>query len=191
MPPLDKALWRSLSPLLDQALDLEPPAREDLIAGLGRDSPALAEALRELVADHERLLASPFLETSLDLESDSQTTLAGYRIGAYTLDRPIGVGGMGAVWLARRSDGRFEGSAAVKLLNLAILDRLSEERFRREVGARLSLFLQVADAVAHAHANLVVHRDLKPSSIPRGLGWLRQAAGRQPPGLPSPRSSHL
>ena len=40
----------------------------------------------------------------------------GRRIGGYTLERPLGEGGMGRVWLARRSDGRCEGRVAIKVL---------------------------------------------------------------------------
>jgi len=36
---------------------------------------------------------------------------------------------------------------------------------RLDVPQRLRLFLQIADAVAHAHARLIVHRDLKPNNI--------------------------
>src|SRR4029077_13494197 len=44
----------------------------------------------------------------------------------------IGHGGMGTVWLASRSDGRFEGRAALKLLNAALVGGGGEERFKRE-----------------------------------------------------------
>src|SRR5208282_3691310 len=53
-------------------------------------------------------------------------------LGPYTLISPIGQGGMGSVWLARRSDGRFERQAAVKFVNIALAGRAAEERFKRE-----------------------------------------------------------
>ena len=36
---------------------------------------------------------------------------------------------------------------------------------RLGIEARLHLFLDVLEAVAHAHANLVVHRDIKPANV--------------------------
>jgi serine/threonine-protein kinase len=56
--------------------------------------------------------------------------LAGHRLGGWTLEQPLGRGGWVPGWLG--GDGRFEGSAAVKLLNLALLDAMGAERFRRE-----------------------------------------------------------
>jgi serine/threonine-protein kinase len=34
-----------------------------------------------------------------------------------------------------------------------------------DVAERIRLFLDVVDAVAHAHANLIVHRDIKPTNV--------------------------
>ena len=44
------------------------------------------------------------------------------------------------------------------------LDRYCDER-RLCVRERICLFLQVLEAVSHAHGNLIVHRDLKPSNV--------------------------
>ena len=44
------------------------------------------------------------------------------------------------------------------------IDRYCDAR-ALDIAARLRLFLDVLAAVAHAHANLVVHRDVKPSNV--------------------------
>ena len=65
-------------------------------------------------------------------EKSVEAGLAGRRIGAYTLLSHIGTGGMGTVWLAERSDGRFERRTAVKFLSLALAGSRGAERFKRE-----------------------------------------------------------
>jgi serine/threonine protein kinase len=129
-------LLAALHALLDQALDLPPAEREAWLSRLREEQPAHAAELEALLAAEAGLDAKGFLSgTALAVPG-----LSGQRLGAYTLERPLGQGGMGTVWLARRSDGRYEGKVAVKLLNLALLDAVGAERFRREgtVLARLS-----------------------------------------------------
>ena len=123
--------WARLSPLLDEALDLAPDELDRWLAELAIASPELAAALRDLLAEKARVDTSGFMESS-PADRMRTATLAGQRVGAYEIERLVGQGGMGSVWLAHRSDGRYEGKAAVKLLNIALIGGPAEQRFIRE-----------------------------------------------------------
>ncbi len=130
MAIMDRDRWRVLEPLLDRALELTPDERASWLADLRQRTPAVAEELTSLLsgeeaADRRGFLAEPFTPT-LD------GSFAGVQLGPYTLERLLGQGGMGSVWLARRTDGQFEGFAAVKLLNVALSSAAGQARFRRE-----------------------------------------------------------
>jgi len=123
--------WLLVSPHLDQALELSGEERRRYLDGVASEEPALAADLELLLGEE------PALHDEKYLEHDAQDLLAGSHLleqvfGAYTLVSPLGAGGMGSVWLARRNDGRFEGTAAVKLLSAALLDSAGVSRFRRE-----------------------------------------------------------
>ena len=139
MPQFDTARWRVISPLLDDLLDADEAQWEAMLARLRRDNPALADEITVLLGQRAALVTLDFLEGSA-IDFASAPSVAGRVIGNYTLERPLGEGGMGAVWLAKRSDGRFEGYAAVKLLNLGLFMREGADRFRHEgsVLARLT-----------------------------------------------------
>ena len=127
---IDHASWQRLSPLLDEALDLPAEQRTQWLVELRGRDPELAEEVEALLDEARAIGDERFLEHTP--EGPERATLAGQTIGAYTLEAPLGHGGMGSVWLARRSDGRFEGKVAIKFLNAALVGRTGEERFRRE-----------------------------------------------------------
>lgn len=135
------------------------------------------------------------------------------RVGVYELAHQLGRGGMGEVWLARRADGEFEHTVAIKLLDAQVDSDAARERLRRErqmlarlnhphiarlldggtledgrpyfvmervegeridtwcarrqvpLADRLRLVLKLSEAVAAAHRQGMVHRDLKPGNV--------------------------
>jgi len=88
----------------------------------------------------------------------AQAGLAGRQIGAYTLVSHIGTGGMGTVWLAERSDGRFERKAAVKFLSLALAGPAGAERFKREGS--------IVGRLAHPHIAELIDAGVSPEGQP-------------------------
>ena len=214
---LDAATWARLSPLLDEALDLAPPERAVWLAALQARAPVDAQALQRLLQQHEAAGRADFLAGSA--QPPPAHPAAGQPMGPWTIEAPLGEGGMASVWLARRSDGRHDGQAAIKLMHGRLHGTQASQRFEREgrilarlqhphiarlldagvasdgrngdngqpylvlelvrgepidrwcderrlgVEARLRLFVDVVQAVAAAHAQLVVHRDLKPGNV--------------------------
>jgi serine/threonine-protein kinase len=133
-----EANWEAVSALLDELLDLDDAQRAARLSHLRRENPALGEQVAEVLAHHEAARIEQFLD-GMAVNPAGLTDLAGHSFGGYTLERPLGQGGMGSVWLARRSDGRYEGLAAVKLLNLGSLGRDGAERLRHEANALAKL----------------------------------------------------
>jgi serine/threonine protein kinase len=138
--PQWKDEWRLLSPLLDQALALDGEERQ---AWIKAQEPEIAYRLEILLLEHSVLASDGFLETGVVELPSTAATLAGQTIGAFEVVSQIGQGGMGSVWLARRNDGRFERQVALKFLNIALLGKEGEDRFKRE-GKILAL-------LAHPH----------------------------------------
>jgi tetratricopeptide (TPR) repeat protein len=124
--PPDRARWPVLSPLIDELLDLPEAARAQRLAALRAQDPGLADELQPWLQEMAGLTDSGFLQAPArpaeSAEPDGAepagepASQADQRVGAYTLVRELGRGGMGSVWLARRTDGRYEGEVAIKFL---------------------------------------------------------------------------
>lgn len=122
MALIDRERWRDLEPLLDCVLEFSAEERTAWLEDLRTASPELAADLAALVARVEDANRRGFLS------EPRAVSIEGLEVGAYVCERLLGQGGMGSVWLARRTDGRFEGHAAVKLMNLSLVSPTGQER---------------------------------------------------------------
>jgi len=147
--------WRALIPHLDHVLDLEPHERQPWLSSLREKDAALADDLQALVQRHEAI-DEGFLAEGPD--APAPVSLVGQNAGAYVLRSQLGQGGMGSVWLAERSDGRYQGTAAVKVLNAALAGGAGEARFRREAN--------ILARLRHPHIAQLIDAGVSPLGQP-------------------------
>lgn len=139
---LNPERWNRIDAILDELLELPENQRLEKLRSHCVGDTTLMEDIAKLLADCEAD-AGPLEQNALQLARTLMDQLApettpapdphslkGLRIGAYTLEAEIGRGGMGVVYKAKRSQGDYTQTVAIKILmhvNVTVA-----ERFRRE-----------------------------------------------------------
>jgi len=109
------AQYAQISKLLDEALELDPGAREGWLADLESRDREVAQEIRELfrpgAARIERILTGA--DEVIASLPEAEWSLVGRQFGPYRVCSLLGHGGMGSVWLAERVDGLLERRVAL------------------------------------------------------------------------------
>jgi tetratricopeptide (TPR) repeat protein len=135
---------RRLRELFHAAVELTPAERERLFAARPEPDGDLAAELRSLLAAHDAAAHDAANNTAGDFVADGLAahqremarevgaSLVGRRLGPYVLERLLGRGGMGAVYLGQRADDAFRQQVAIKLLRPELASPELVRRFRAE-----------------------------------------------------------
>jgi len=155
--------WQKVEQLLNQALEIEPARRRKFLDAIGEDGLRReVESLLAYDAKTDDFLQFPAIAFSNDFFDDDESpdALINQEIGNYKIIRELGRGGMGAVYLGERSDGKFAQAVAVKLLKRELNTADIRRRFRHE--------RQILAALAHPN----IARLLDAGTTDDGLPFL-------------------
>jgi serine/threonine protein kinase/Tfp pilus assembly protein PilF len=140
---MSDSLWKKIDEIFPLVADLPAAERELRLREICAGDEALRREILALLEADEK--AADFWETPAVLPNSlsnafalnqmnavSTHSLAGEKIGAYRLDRKIGAGGMGTVYLAVRDDGAFQKKVAIKFVRHDSDTDFNLRRFRHE-----------------------------------------------------------
>ena len=144
---MDPHRWQRLKSILNEAFEQESTsARLAFVERSCSGDEALLQDAESLLAEAESLRRSAYDDLEACAENAEQrirrsetVSHIGKRIGAYSVTREIGRGGMGMVYLAARADGYFQKQVAIKVLKPGAETEEMLRRFysERQVLARL------------------------------------------------------
>ena len=135
---MDPDRWRRLESVLDAALDLPEAERVAFVRRSFLNEPALADealSILQVGAQTDSVLDTPAFRLGEKFPEYDPARAAPHpeRIGPYRIERLLGEGGMGMVYLAHRDDGEFHQRVALKLVRRSLhLDSRIVRRFREE-----------------------------------------------------------
>lgn len=127
--------WKRVSDLLPDYLEKDAAERQKYLDDLDL-SPEIRSELEDLLrfeAETSDFMSVTTAQEVLSLAvANDEELLVGETIANYKIESHIGSGGMGAVYLAKRADGKFEQQVAVKMLRREFNVELLRKHFRRE-----------------------------------------------------------
>jgi serine/threonine-protein kinase len=131
-----ESLLREAFAQVEQLLPLEAGVRDQAIEALAKSHATLLPLVRTWLKAADDATRGSFLEGPAGLsegsDGPSSTLQPETQLGNYRVEVAIGQGGMGEVWLARRTDGAYEAPIALKVLHSHLSVGSLRERFARE-----------------------------------------------------------
>lgn len=128
--------WPEIERLFQTACDLPPEERQAFLDRECHDAEIRRQVnglLAESGQQAESFLGGLVARASLEASASLDREWMGRRIGSYEIEKEIGRGGMGRVFLARRVDEEFEQRVAIKvILSPASATAQALDRFRQE-----------------------------------------------------------
>lgn len=129
--------WKKVKDLLKEVLPLNSEERRKYFddAKISDEIRTEVESLLDFEEESENLMQLSMVEYLKDfIASDElgEHNLVGQNIGVYKIVRELGYGGMGAVYQAERTDGKFEQQVALKLLKREMNTAALRRRFGQE-----------------------------------------------------------
>ena len=140
---MDAHIWNKLEELFFTLMDLDESERTVFLDNACADDPTLRNELEAMLnADGESMalaLENRFVNGEV-LSAVHPEQVVGTRVGPYCLDKLIGEGGMGEVYLAHRADEQYKQQVALKRVRPGYrsLEMLRRFRVERQVLARLT-----------------------------------------------------